>query len=107
MDSDPPLPELHEALLDEATLDQLFFDIRHAAELIGVSFKGGLQGHAVEGNGEDLLSQARRALSERSIVGVQLRYVHGGREWWDTLMCTTEGIRLVRIAPDFRDLSRG
>jgi hypothetical protein len=94
-----PLPELQEALLDERTLDQLFFDVKHAAELLGVSFKGGEQERAASSGAT--LEQAREALREGWVLGVQLRYRFRGREWWDTLLRTDQGVRLVRIAPEF------
>jgi hypothetical protein len=95
------LPELQDALLDEKTVDRLFFDVKHAAELIGVAFKGGSQERASATAAGDALDQAREALRAESVLGVQLRYRHRGREWWDTLLRTPAGIRLVRIAPDF------
>lgn len=94
------LPELQETLLDDATLEQLFFDVKHAAELIGVSLKGASQERAAETSSGDPLQQAKDALREGRVMGVQLRYRHGGREWWDTLMRVQGGVRLVRIAPD-------
>lgn len=30
-------------------------------------------------------------------VGIQVRYLHEGREWWDTLKPTSGGAQLVRI----------
>lgn len=93
----PPAPTVHEALLDDATRDQLFFDVAHAAELLELRIKrlpGALVG---AGAAEVSIEEARRLLAEREIVGVQLRYVHGGRTWWDTLLSTPEGTRLVRV----------
>jgi hypothetical protein len=48
LDPEIPLPPLQVATLDEATLGQLFFDVAHAAELLGVTFKGGATAHAHE-----------------------------------------------------------
>jgi len=42
------------------------------------------------------LNAAHNALFEGA-AGVQLRYVHDGVEWWDTLMRTERGARLVRM----------
>lgn len=99
--SDPPamspdaLPPIQVAVLDPATLDQLLFDIGAAAELVEIVVKGGGELHAEAGPGR--LTEARDALLSRRVIGLQLRYRHAGREWWDTLMHTEGGIRLVRI----------
>lgn len=98
MDEELPLPDLHQATLDEATLEQLFFDIRHAAELLSVSLKGGEQARASGLDGADPLEQARELLRQGRVAGAQLRYRHDGRVWCDTLMNSPEGVRLVRIA---------
>lgn len=90
-----PLPPMQIAVLDTATLDQLFFDLAAAAELIEVIVKGGGELHAKAG--PPVLDEAREAFVSRAILGLQLRYRHAGKEWWDTLMHTEEGIRLVRI----------
>lgn len=96
-----PLPPLQEAVLDGATLDQLFFDIAKAAEVVSVSLKGGATARAGDlpraGSGGDELALARRALSDGTALGVQIRYRFAGSEWWDTLLRTPSGVRLVRV----------
>jgi hypothetical protein len=101
MDDELLLPELQDALLDAPTVEQLFLDIRHASELLGVSLKGGAEARASELASSDPLAHAQEALRQGSVLGVQLRYRHRGREWWDTLLRVSGGVRLVRIAPDF------
>jgi hypothetical protein len=32
---------------------------------------------------------------------VQLRYRYRGRQWWDTLLRTEDGVRIVRIEQPF------
>ncbi|WP_437629583.1 hypothetical protein [Sorangium sp. So ce854] len=96
-----PLPPLQEAVLDEATLDRLFLDIAGAAEIVSVSLKAGATVRAgglprAEGAGDELAT-ARRALGDGTALGVQIRYRFGGSEWWDTLLRTPSGVRLVRV----------
>ncbi|MGZ3419811.1 MAG: hypothetical protein ACXVEE_18195 [Polyangiales bacterium] len=92
------LPKVHEAILDDPTLDRLFFDVAHAAELLEVVTKGAAETHAGDPSAPaDALAHARESLRSGAAFGVQLRYRFGGIEWWDTLMRVPEGIRLVRI----------
>ena len=91
----PPLPQLQESLLDAQTLEQLASDLRSLAQVEEVLLKGGAMamttGKAVS------LSQALEALQQGRVLGVQVRYRYGGSGWWDTLLRTPHGIRLVRI----------
>ncbi len=89
-------PVLTESFLDAATLASLFDDIEALGRILLVSVKG--QGRA---NGESVaLRDAYALFRERAVAGVQIRYLHEGQEWWDTLMHTPQGVRLVRIAHD-------
>jgi hypothetical protein len=90
-----PLPELETGELDERTIDQLFEDIARDAVLVAVLLKGGAEVLA-EGGGVSL-EQARQHLRDRSVRGVQLRYRFGGHEWWDTLICAADRVRIVRM----------
>ena len=94
----PQVP-LHQAMLDDATVDQLFFDIANAATLIAVLQRAaaGRRADAATSSPE-ALDAARRAFAAREIAGVQLRYRFGGEEWWDTLLRTEHGVRLIRIS---------
>jgi len=88
-----------EVLLDEETVGQLFFDVRHAAELVAVIEKGPNERRAREPSTTlDALDAAHAAFTRRELVGVQLRYRFGGEEWWDTLTHTASGVRLIRIS---------
>lgn len=94
----PQVP-LHQALLDDATVGQLFFDIAHAATLIAVLQKGPASRRVdAASSSPDALEAAHRAFTAREIGSVQLRYQFGGEEWWDTLLHTEQGVRLIRIS---------
>lgn len=89
-------PPLHDLILDDDTVGQLFFDVGAAAELVGVTVKR-LGAQRAEG-GEVTLEDAQRLFAARAVGGVQLRYRFAGEEWWDTLAHTPVGVRLVRIS---------
>lgn len=90
---------LQDVLVDETTVGQLFFDIRHAAELVAVIAKAPNQRRAGEPVlDHSALDAAHAAFLRGDLVGVQLRYRFAGEEWWDTLTHTAAGIRLVRIS---------
>lgn len=91
------LPQVHEAVLDDERIDDLFRDVAHAGQLLEVVLKGGAEARAGDPDPSAQLSAARIALRERRVFGVQLRYLHGGTEWWDTLIAVPGGARLVRI----------
>ena len=93
---------IHEGILDEATLDQLFSDITQCTQLIEVMVKHDPRAYTPETS--FTLDDARRMLNDGSARGVQLRYTYNGAQWWDTLMRTPSGVRLVRIQHDFKDL---
>ncbi|MEZ4401160.1 MAG: hypothetical protein R3B06_14135 [Kofleriaceae bacterium] len=93
--TDLDLPPIHDVLLDDDIVAQLFFDIEHAATLLGVTLKEHGDARAA---GERLdLTAARIAFTTRAVASVQLRYVHQGSQWWDTLTHTPAGVRLIRI----------
>ena len=94
------LPELHQGVLDSATLDQLVVDIETCTEVLEVIPKFGADSYV----GEDEVIDLRKAISmlgEGQLRGVQIRYKYDGSQWWDTLMGTPQGVRLVRIQHDF------
>lgn len=92
----PPLPPVHEALLDEATVDQLVGDLLGAATLHAVLVKGGAEALA-EGVEGMTLQAAVGLLREGRVRAVQVRYTHAGRRWTDTLMRVGSAVRLVRM----------
>lgn len=87
-------PDLNQGLLDEATLAQYFEDLR-LARVFAVLVKGGAERYANENS--IALETAQKLLAMGLCRGVQIRYVWQDEEWWDTLMRTAEGTRLVRV----------
>lgn len=92
----PPLPELQDAILGSAELDALFADLSALAERLEIILKGAANERAVVGR-DPTLDEARAMLESGAVRGVQLRYVHEGTTWWDTLLRTPAGVRIVRI----------
>ncbi|WNG35012.1 hypothetical protein F0U60_16320 [Archangium minus] len=92
---DSPLPQLQDALLDSETLEQLLRDIQRCAVVQEVLLKGGAV-ERVSGTPVSL-AEAMEALRQERVLGVQIRYWFDGSNWWDTLMRTPNGIRLIRI----------
>jgi len=43
------------------------------------------------------LGAARQALLAGGASGVQVRYEHGGEEWWATFMTSKDAFRFVRV----------
>lgn len=89
------LPALETQELDEATLDQLFYEIERSATVLAVLLKGAAESLA-EG-GDVTLAEARACLRARTVRGVQLRYRFAGVDWWDTLLLTAQRVRIVRM----------
>ena len=98
-DPQPDLPPVHQAVLDEATLEQLFQDIEGCTRLLEIIVKGAATDYALESNPS--LTEAREALLSGQVRGIQIRYLYDNKQWWDTLIRGTEGIRLTRIAHQF------
>ncbi|MFU8803468.1 MAG: hypothetical protein ACNA8W_06645 [Bradymonadaceae bacterium] len=91
-------PAVNESYLDEETLNQLFDDIEALGQIVLVAIKG--HGEARAGGAGVPLRAAYELFTDHGIAGVQIRYLHDGQEWWDTLMHTPDGVRLVRISHD-------
>ncbi len=94
------LPDLHQGVIDHATLDQLVIDIETCTELLEVIPKYGADRQVAESEVMEL-RLAVSQLKDGALRGVQIRYIHEGSQWWDTLMATAQGVRLVRIKHDF------
>jgi hypothetical protein len=90
-----PLPQLQDALLDPETLERLFQDIQRCGVVQEVLLKDGAGAMASEKSVP--LPEAMTALREGRVLGVQIRYWYDGATWWDTLMSTPRGVRLIRI----------
>lgn len=96
-----PLPDLHQSELDEATLRQLFDDVRTHTELLEVIPKHAATGYVPE-IAAITLAEGLDLLLGGGVRALQLRYRHDGSTWWDTLMPTSPGVfRIVRIQHDF------
>lgn len=90
-----PLPELHDAVLDRATLHQLALDLESCARVLDVRTKGGRTARADAAPVD--LREALAALESGGVFAVQVRYLYEGAEWRDTLMRAPAGVRLVRM----------
>ena len=101
MSDSVPLPDLHQSELDEATLRQLFEDVRAHTELMEVIPKQAATGYVPE-TAAITLAEGLSFLLDGTVRALQLRYRHDGAVWWDTLMPTPHGtFRIVRIRHDF------
>ena len=92
---DDRLRDYHEAFLDPATLEQLFVDLDGAADVLAVLAKGASRDRAHGGTLS--LDEGKQLFMAKSVRGLQIRYRYQGSEWWDTLMHTPAGVRVVRI----------
>ncbi len=95
------LPTLQDTLLDDATVDRLFADIADLTRVLEVIPKTTERGYV--GTGSIPMDEARAMLRDRNCRAIQLRYVHDGAQWWDTLMPQPNGTRIVRIRHDPSD----
>ena len=89
------LPELNEALLDSAGLDELTSDIVTHTEILEVIVKNPGQRYAQEQSPS--LDTGVESLKSGQAAGLQIRYRYEDAQWWDTIMATSDGFRLVRI----------
>ncbi|MFO0804312.1 MAG: hypothetical protein U0791_14460 [Gemmataceae bacterium] len=90
----PPVPLMVEGLLDPPTLTRLFADLESDSEVIGAREKGGPGSYA--GDGELSAAVALERLLAGTARAVQVRYLHDGCEWTDTIFATATGFRVVR-----------
>jgi hypothetical protein len=86
---------LQDSILDSETLEQLLGDLQRFAVVQEVRLKGGAL--AMTSEKSVPLPEALEALRAGRVLGVQLRYRYDGSNWWDTLMNTPRGVRLIRI----------
>jgi len=88
------LPDINQGILDEATLAQYYQDLE-LTRIFAIMVKGGPERYTPEES--VTLATARELLAARLCHGIQIRYIWQQEEWWDTLITTSEGVRLVRI----------
>jgi hypothetical protein len=101
MTDSAPLPDLHEAEIDEATLRQLFDDVAAHTELLEVIPKQSAAAYVPE-IPAITLAEGLDLLLASGVRALQLRYRHDGAVWWDTLMPTPhQTFRVVRIRHEF------
>ena len=93
-------PDLHQATLDTATVEQLFRDIESCAHLTELIPKYAARG-CVPQTATLTFAEAQHLLLTRQLRALQLRYRHNGAHWWDTLHALPEGFRLIRIRHEF------
>ena len=93
---DVPLPPVHIANIDGEKLRELFFDVESLGEHLEIVIKPSSEGYVDRGRPPSL-GEAITQLLQGTALGVQLRYRFQGADWWDTLLRTAEGFRLVRI----------
>jgi hypothetical protein len=89
------MPELTQARLDPATLEQLFIDIAMCTKVIDVTAK--LAAAEMIPRQRLTLDDAHELIRTRGVRGVQIRYLYDGSEWWDTIIVNADGVRVVRI----------
>ena len=91
------LPEMVPAILEVSEIESLFTDLAFETTVVGILLRALDSEPDGKGGVAPNLRVARDALLSGRASGVQVRYVHGGVEWWDTLMRTDAGIRVVRV----------
>jgi hypothetical protein len=97
---DVHFPYTENATLEEHEIDRLFADVGQRTKLLDVVLRDGLWA-TVDGGPPtedpwDRLDFARDVLDDGAFV--QLRYLHEGTEWWDTLVPLMDGrVRLLRV----------
>lgn len=90
------LPAVYQAELDDETRLALFRDWG-ALDAVQVSVKRAERAYMQESEAWTL-PRARLALESGDIRAIQVRYVHEGMLWTDTLLRHPGGLRLVRMA---------
>ncbi len=96
--SDPELvlPPLHVAEIDPDKLRELFADLEALGERLEIVLKRAPEAHVERAPCVSLAETLEQLLSGTAL-GAQLRYSYKGADWWDTLLRTPDGFRLVRI----------
>ena len=95
-DPDLVLPPVHVAEIDHDKLRELFADVEALGDRLEIVLKRATDAH-VERATSVSLAEALEQLSSGTALGAQLRYSYEGADWWDTLLRTPDGFRLVRI----------
>jgi hypothetical protein len=91
------LSEMVPAVLGRSEVESLFTDLAFETTVVGILLRAPDSEPAGTGGAAPNLRVARDALLSGQATGVQIRYLHEGVEWWDTLMRTDAGFRVVRV----------
>jgi hypothetical protein len=94
------LPEMVPAALDGLAVESLFTELAFETTVLGILLRAPDSEISERGGASaPNLRVAKDAILSGRASGVQLRYVHDGIEWWDTLMRTPgdKGFRVVRV----------
>ncbi len=86
-------PEMRSTVVDDADVEGFFSELSLETRVIGVLIRGA----AITVSDLPTLREARDLLLSGRATGVQIRYVHLGAEWSDTIMRTGAGLRMVRV----------
>lgn len=98
--SEVEFPEMVQGVLDDATLQQYFDDLG-LTEVFDVLVKGAPEEYAKEGT--FTLERGRELFDAGVVRGLQIRYQYQDEEWWDTLMRSPAGVRLIRVRHDWSE----
>lgn len=91
----PAIPEMVEAILDDASIQELLADLQAHTIVRGVNGKSKLQQHAEEGSAMTLESAVAQLLAGQ-LIAVQIRYTFEAFDWTDTVFKIGASYRLVR-----------
>jgi len=98
MQTEKPLPELHQTVLTTETQAALFADLEACTEILAVMPKAGPGYVTPEEIG---LKEGEALLNEGALRGLQIRYRYQNEEWWDTLINRNDQIHITRIQQNF------
>lgn len=93
------LPELQQSYLSPQLLQAYAADLLECAVIFDLQLKLAAEAYVADSGASLSLDEALGALERREVLGLQVRYMWQEQAWWDTLMWTPEGLRLVRISP--------
>jgi hypothetical protein len=96
IDERTPLPALGTAELTSEALLEVVSDIELLSEVLLVQCKFG-RAQQIDPAAQPGFRDAISQLLSGAVVGLQVRYRHAGHEYWDTIMRTGSGYRIVRI----------
>lgn len=90
----PQMPAMREGLLSRDDLMRLCEDIVDLTQVLSIQTRSG--GNTNSDTADRSLSDSLMDLWEGRLQAVQIRYVHDGHEWTDTLLRVGSVVRVVR-----------